>query len=144
MSAKKVMASQEKVFHLPKILHDYIVMASQEKVLLILTLILTDDNDERLESYGQSGEGLRPNSSKAPKILHDYRLLFCMIYSNANDRTDDVSLSQVSCWRKKWIEIPNTTLRQFKWVRSTQDSQVVVRCSTNIIMILGSQENEQE
>ena len=102
------------------------------------------ERDEREESDGQSGEGLRPNSSKAPKILHDYRLLFCMIYSNANDHTDDVFPSQVSCWRKKWIEIPNTTLRQFKWVRSTQDSQVVVRCSTNIIMILGSQENEQE
>ena len=74
MSAKKVMASQEKVFHLPKILHDYIVMASQEKVLLILTLILTDDNDEREESDGQSGEGLssRQKQQRSYMIIHYY------------------------------------------------------------------------
>ena len=48
---------RRRFYHLPKILHDYIVMASQEKVWPILTLILTDDNDEREESDGQSGEG---------------------------------------------------------------------------------------
>ena len=59
MSAKKVMTSQEKVLHLVKILHDYIVMASQQKVWLILT----DDNDEREKSDGQSGEGLSSHQS---------------------------------------------------------------------------------
>ena len=86
-----------------------------------------------------------PISSKAPKISNDYVHYYSVWYTvNANDHTDDVSPSQVSCWRKKWIKIPNTTLKQFKWVRSTQDSQVVVRCSKKIIMTPGSQENEQE
>ena len=92
MSAKKVMASQEKVLHLPKILFDYIVMTSQEKVWLILTLMLTDDNDEREESDGQSGEGLpsRQKQQRSCMIIHYYSVWHTV---NANDHTDDVSIS---------------------------------------------------